>query len=160
MQDKRVFPFQEDAAMDNPDKAVSVPVHFWVIAVLSLLWHAVGAADYIATQLEIEAWLSGFSEEQLAYFLGFPKWVVAFWAISIWTAVFGSLALLLRRSWAFHLFVASLIAMLVTAFHNFVLSNGAEIMGMFGVAFSLVILAINVFLIVYSRAMIRRGVLR
>jgi len=136
------------------------PLHFWIVAVLALLWNAVGAFDYLATQLRLESYMSGFGEEQLAFFYGLPTWAVAAWAIAIWSAVFGSLALLFRMRWAVALFIISLAAMLISAFHNFVLSNGLEIMGAFGAVFSGVIAAIGVFLIVYSRAMLRRGVLR
>lgn len=144
----------------NDTAASRPPVHFWIIAVLALLWNAVGAFDYLATQLQLESYMAGFSDEQLAYFNNFPKWAVACWAIAVWSAVFGALALLIRQRWAFHLFVISLIAMLITSFYNFVLSDGAEIMGAFGVIFSAVIVAIGIFLVFYARAMARRGVLR
>lgn len=143
---------------DTP--ATRPPLHFWIVAVLAVLWNAVGAFDYVATQLPIESYMSGFSAEQLEFFYGLPGWAVAAWAIAIWSAVLGSLALLFWLRFAFHLFVISLLAMIVTSFQNFVLSNGAEIMGAVGVVFSLVIAAISVFLVLYSRAMQRRGVLR
>lgn len=65
-----------------------------------------------------------------------------------------------RLRWAYHLFIISFVAMLATSFENFVLSNGAEIMGAAGLIFSGVIVAIGIFLILYSRAMLQRGVLR
>lgn len=136
------------------------PLHFWIVAVLALLWNAVGAFDYLATQLRLESYMSGFSQEQLAFFYGLPTWVVAAWAIAVWSAVFGSLALIFRMRWALGLFVISLLAMLASAFHNFVLAEGLEVMGAFGAIFSGVIAAIGLFLVCYSRAMLRRGVLR
>jgi hypothetical protein len=29
------------------------PLHLWIVAVLALLWNAVGAFDYVATQLRL-----------------------------------------------------------------------------------------------------------
>lgn len=136
------------------------PIHFWIVAVLAVLWNAVGAFDFLATQLQMESWMAAFSEEQLAFFYGIPVWAVITWGIATWGALFGSLAMLVRLRWAWHLFVLSLVAMLATSFQNFVLANGAEIMGTGGMIFSGVIVAIGIFLVFYSRAMLQRGVLR
>jgi len=135
------------------------PWHLWVIGVLTLLWNAVGAFDYVATQLELESYMSNFTPEQLAYFYDFPAWLVAFWALAVWSAVGGSLALLFRSRLAAPLFLISLISMIVTSIHNFVLSNGAEVMEQGGVIFSIVIAAVSILLVLYSRSMVSRGVL-
>ncbi len=140
--------------------AARAPIHFWIVAVLAILWNAVGAFDFLATQLQMESYMSAFSEEQLAFFYGIPTWAVITWGIATWGALLGSLAMLVRLRWAWHLFVLSLIAMLATSFQNFLLSNGAEIMGTGGMIFSGVIVAIGIFLVFYSRAMLQRGVLR
>ena len=136
------------------------PLHFWIVAVLAVLWNAIGAFDYVATQLRLESYISQFSAEQLEYFYSIPTWAVAAWAIAIWSAVLGSLAMLLRLRWAFHLLVLSFLAMIASTIQSFILSDGAEVMGTAGAIFSAVIVAIGLFLIVYNRAMIRRGVLR
>lgn len=129
------------------------------MGVLSLLWNAVGAFDYLATQLELEFYMSQFTEQQLAYFYGFPSWAVAGWAFGVWGSVVGSIALLLRKKWAVPAFAVSLAGMLVSTIYNFVLSNGAEIMGSGGMVFSFVIWMIAIFLLVYARAQAQRGVL-
>ncbi len=144
--------------IDTP--ASRPPVHFWTIAVIAVLWNAVGAFDFIATQMQLESYMSAFTEEQLAYFYGIPAWAVATWGIATVSALFGSVAMLLRLHRAYELFIISFIAMLMTSFQNFVLSNGAEIMGAAGLIFSGVIVAIGIFLIFYNRAMLQRGVLR
>jgi hypothetical protein len=59
------------------------PMHLWIIGILSLLWNAVGAFDYSATQLRLESYMSQFTAEQLEFFYGFPAWTKAFWAIAL-----------------------------------------------------------------------------
>lgn len=137
-----------------------VPRHFWIVGVLSLLWNAVGAFDYAATQLRIESYMSAFTPEQLEYFYGFPAWVVAAWAIAVWSSLLGSLGLLLRKTWAVWLFGIAIVGMVLTALHNFVLSDGLAVMGTGAVAFTAVIWLIAFFLFFYARAMSKRGVLR
>jgi hypothetical protein len=139
----------------------ATPLHLWIVGALSLLWNAVGAFDYLMTQTRNQAYMSQFTPQQLEYFYGFPAWVDGAWAIAVWGSVLGSVLLLLRRRQAVPVFVVSLAAMVVTTVHNYVLSDGLEVMGGAGpVVFSAVIFVVGVLLVVYSRAMARRGVLR
>lgn len=137
-----------------------VPRHLWVVGVLTLLWNAIGAFDYAATQFRIEAYVSQFTPEQLEYFYGFPAWAVASWAIAVWSSLLGSLGLLLRKAWAVWLFGLALAGMAITFVYNFLLSDGLSMMGTGGAIFTAVIWAVAIFLFFYSRAMARRGVLR
>ena len=137
-----------------------VPVHLWIVGVLALLWNSIGAFDYLATQLQLEFYMSGFSEQQLAYFYGFPAWAVAGWAFAVWSSVVGSIALLLRKKWAVAAFAVSLAGMLVSSIYNFGMSNGAEIMGTGGVIFSVIIWVVAILLLLYARTQAQRGVLK
>jgi hypothetical protein len=138
---------------------VKAPVHFWIISIVSFLWNSVGAFDYSASQLRLEFYMSQFTSEQLAYFSGFPAWAVAAWAVGVWGALLGSLALLMRKSWAVVLFGASVLGLAASTVYNFVLSNGMEVMGEGGAMFNAVIWVIALFLFFYARAMAKRGIL-
>jgi hypothetical protein len=142
------------------ESSIRVPRHLWIVGGLTLLWNAVGAFDYTATQMRLASYMSQFTPEQLAYFNSFPSWVVSGWAIAVWASLLGSLCLLLRKDWAVWLFGAALVGMALTTFHNYVLTNGMALMGAGGAAFSVVIWIIAVALFFYARAMARRGVLR
>jgi hypothetical protein len=135
------------------------PVHLWIVGVLALLWNAMGAFDYLATQLKLDFYMSQFSEEQLTYFYGFPAWAVAGWAFGVWGALAGAVGLLLRRAWAVWAFAVSLAGMAVSSIYTFVLSNGAEMMGAEGAVFSAVIWVVAIFLLLYALALSRRGLL-
>jgi len=137
-----------------------VPRHLWIVGGLSLLWNAVGALDYSASQLRIESYMGQFTPEQLAYFYGFPAWAVAAWAIAVWGALLGSLSLLLRKAWAVLLFGVSIVAMVLTGIYSYVLTDGLALMGTGGAIFTAVIWLIAFSLYFYARAMVRRGVLR
>ena len=139
---------------------VKTPIHLWIVGVLALLWNAVGAFDYVATQTQMESYMSQFTPEQLDYFYGFPTWVVAAWAIAVWSSLLGAVALLVRKKWAVVMFGLAIVGLLITSVHNFVLSNGAQIMGDMAVKFTVVIWIIAIFLLFYARAMAGRKVLR
>jgi hypothetical protein len=136
------------------------PIHLWVVGVVSLLWNAVGCFDYLATKLPIEWYMDQFTEAQLAYFYGVPAWFTVFWALGVWGALAGSVGLLLRRRWAVAAFAVSLLGLIVTTVYTVFLSDGLEIMGGEGAAFSAVIFVIAVLLLVYARRMAAVGVLR
>ena len=135
------------------------PWHLWVIGIVALLWNLVGAYDYLMTQTENAAYMGRFTAEQLEYWYGFPTWVVASWAIAVWGGVLGAVLLLLKKRLAAPVFLVSFLAMVLTSIHNFLLSDGAAIMGMPAVAFSGVIFLFALGLWLYARAMARQGVL-
>ena len=136
------------------------PVHLWIVGVLAVLWNAMGAFDYAATQLKLEFYMAQFTQEQLDYFYSFPAWMDAAWAIAVWSSLLGSLALLLRKSWAVGLFGLAILGLAVSTVYNFVLSNGLEMMGTGAAMFTAVIWVIAVLLLFYARAMAEKGVLQ
>ena len=138
---------------------VKTPIHLWIVAVLAVLWNAGGAFDYTATQYQLVSYIGQFTPEQLDYFFAFPAWMVAAWAIAVWTSVLGSLSLLLRKIWAVWLFGISILGLAVSTVYNFVLSDGMEIMGSEGATFTAVIWLIALFLYFYAKAMAARKVL-
>ncbi|MBI1237536.1 MAG: hypothetical protein GC188_12710 [Alphaproteobacteria bacterium] len=114
------------------DTRTKTPVWFWILSVIGLLWFAMGAFDYSATQLRLDFYMSAFTEEQLAYFYGFPAWYVATWAISVWGAVAGAVLLLMRKKAASLLFLISLISFVIGAIYSYGFTNAMEMMGGIG----------------------------
>lgn len=80
--------------------------------------------------------------------------------IGVWGAVFGALLLLARRRLAVGVFLASLMGVVVTSFHNYILSNGMDVSGdPISLGFAAVIFLVALGLFLYARSMRRRGVL-
>lgn len=148
--------------MTVPPRAsnVATPWHLWLVGALALLWNSMGAFDYLMTQTRNASYMSQFTPGQLAYFYAFPAWVVSTWALSVWGGVLASVLLLLRNRWAVTVFGVSLVTMVITTIYNFGLTDGAEVMGTFGVVFSAVIFALAVALFLYARHLASLGVLR
>jgi hypothetical protein len=136
------------------------PRHLWIVGILAVLWNAIGAFDYSASQLRLDFYVSQFTPEQLEYFYGFPTWAVACWAIAVWGSLLGSILMLLRQRLAVPVFGIAIVAMVLTTVQNYLLSEGLRIMGSGAAVFSAVIGFIALFLFFYSRAMATRGVLR
>lgn len=143
------------------NSAVKAPWHLWVIGIVGLLWNAMGAMDYVMTKLRNEEYMAAFTAEQLEFFYGFPLWVNATWAIAVWGGVIGAILLLLRKSSAVWVLLISFLAMVVTAIHNYGLSNGMEVIGdTFSLVFTALIFLVGLALYLYAKSMRAKRVLK
>jgi hypothetical protein len=149
--------------MADPTTPASKAVwHLWAVGVLSLLWNAVGAFDFCMTESRNADYLKGFTPAQIEFFHGFPFWVVAAWGIAVWGGVLGSVLLLARRRAAVPVFLVSLLAMVLTAVHNYLLSDWLKVAGggVGPLIFSAVIFVICLVLWLYAKSIRAQGVLR
>jgi hypothetical protein len=137
------------------------PWHLWVVGGLSLLWNLFGVYDLTMTLSQGEEYLRSMkmTDPQVAYFNAMPAWVYAPWALGVFGAAMGSILLLLRRRWALHAFVLSLVGLLISMVYTFLLSDGGRVMGDANY-FQIVILAACLFFVWYAWRMTKRGVLR
>lgn len=146
--------------MSESNTTTKAPWHLWVVGIVGLLWSAMGAMDYVMTQTKNVEYMAAFTPEQLDFFYGLPVSIVAAWAIAVWGGVVGAIFLLFKKSLAVTLFLLSFIAMVITAIHNYGLSNGLEVIGdTFSLVFSAIIFVVALLLYLYARAMKQRGVL-
>jgi hypothetical protein len=118
-----------------------------------------GVFDYLATQLKMDSYMSAFTEEQLDYFYGFPAWAISGWAIAVWIGLAGTVGLLLRRKWSVLAFSISLAGLALSSIYTLVLTDGLVIMGASATVMTVLIWAVSIFLIWYSRLQAKTGVL-
>ncbi|MBU3822243.1 hypothetical protein KO566_09240 [Flavobacteriaceae bacterium XHP0103] len=131
--------------MTNSNSRVKPPVWFWIVSVLALLWNAMGVDQYLGQAYKTERWRSTMTEEQQEMVLDFPSWVTAAFAIAVFAATLGALGLLIRKKWAYKLFVLSLIAVIVQM--GYVIFQGHfDNMGM-----TISIIIVSVFLVWFSK---------
>jgi len=77
----------------------AVPGWFWAVAVLALLWEAMGCYAYLSTITSVDDTL--------------PAWVSAAFAVAVWVGVSGAILLLMRQRLARTAFAVSLLAAIV-----------------------------------------------
>jgi hypothetical protein len=92
---------------------VKAPTWFWIAAVVTLLWSLVGVASYVADVTMTEEALRKLPEAQQQVYDARPAWVVGVYAVAVFAALAGSIALLLRRRVATTLFAISLLAVVI-----------------------------------------------
>ncbi len=145
----------------------ATPWHLWVVGGVSLLWNAIGANDYLQSQLRNRTYLESMTgtyditvDEMMAYIDGFPAWAEASWAFGVWGSVLGSLLLLFRSRFALWAFLISVIGAVVTSSYQFSGAMPEELQGSGQWIFAAIIWAITLGLIYYSLRMRKAGVLR
>ena len=135
--------------------AIATKIHwsFWAIGAFALVWNGLGAANFFA-QMSPDI-LATYRESERAIVESRPAWATAAFAIAVFGGALASALLLLRKSLALQVFVASLFGVIVTMLHT--LGSGidfgpAEIIGII-----LMPLAVALFLIWYARHAANKG---
>lgn len=132
-------------------------VWFTVVAVLALLWNLLGCIAFFSDLRLSPDDLAKLPAAQQALYAARPVWAVAASGVAVFGGVLGSIGLLLRRKWAFPVFVLSLLGILIQDLALFVLADGASLAGPVAVVMQAVVLAIGLGLVLLSRKWIARG---
>jgi hypothetical protein len=142
------------------------PVHLWIVGILSLLWNAFGAYDYVMTRMRNTDYLAGMMPEvdpnaTLAWVDSFPIWAQFGWGLGVWGGLVGAVLLLMRHRWAVWAFALSLFGAILGLGYQIVAAPplaGAE--GMMFEIMPYVIILVAVAFAWYARDQHRKGVLR
>lgn len=137
-----------------------VPVWFWIVAVILVLWNGYGVWDFIGTNFMADTYLQAYTPEQQAYFTGFPMWFTVIWAVAILTAFFGAVALLIRNPLAVSLSFASVVLYILASICSLFVLGGMAVMGMVGLIFTVVLFLILLAQFWVARWAVGRGILR
>jgi fucose 4-O-acetylase-like acetyltransferase len=137
----------------NEEAAGGVHWSFWVIGAVALIWNALGSMNYIMQTSP--GTLAGYPEAARTLVETRPAWATGAFAIAVFGGALGCVLLLLRRSVAFYLFIASLIGVIVTNIHTLGVPGSVEIC-----VGSLISLVVAAFLFWYSRMIERKGWIR
>ena len=136
---------------------VSPPVWFWIVAAICLVWNLLGVMAYISQVTMSPEDLAALPEAERLFYESRPAWATAAFAIAVWGGALGSLTLLLRKSFAFHLLLASLIGILVQMFHSFFISNSFEVFGPGRAIMPIMVIVIGIALVWFTRSSKTKG---
>ena len=98
------------------ENAGGVHWSYWVISAVALIWNLMGVINFFV-QMNPDV-LAAYRESERAIIEGRPLWATVAFAIGVFGGAFGCLLLLLRKSAAYYVFVASLFGVIVTMAHT------------------------------------------
>ncbi len=100
----------------NDETVGRVHWSFWAIGAVTLIWNVMGVINFFM-QMNADA-LASFPESHRAIIEGRPAWATGAFAIAVFGGALGCLLLLLRKSAAYYLFIASLLGVIVQLIHT------------------------------------------
>jgi len=100
----------------NDETVGGVHWSFWAIGAVTLIWNVMGVINFLV-QANADA-LASFPESHRAIVEGRPAWATGAFAIAVFGGALGCLLLLLRKSAAYYLFIASLLGVIVQLIHT------------------------------------------
>lgn len=137
----------------NDESAGSVHWSFWVVGAVTLIWNVMGCINYVMqTNPDM---LAAYRESERAIIEGRPLWATGAFAIAVFGGAIGCLLLLLRKSSAIYLFMASLLGVIVTTIHTLGIGTDFGIGEIVGIILMPVLVA--AYLIWYSKRAERKA---
>jgi hypothetical protein len=134
----------------NPPAKRSVPVWYWVIAVVAVLWNLMGCAALATELFAQEAMMESMTEPQKAWARSIPTWIYFVYGVAVGTGVAGSVGLCLRSGWSVWLFAISLVAVLIQMVHTMLIAGGLAVMGPGGAIMPTLVIVLAAFLLWFS----------
>ena len=130
------------------------PVYFWIASIIALVWNAFGVYSYIIQAFSDSGQFNELSNTDQNIAINFPAWYISAFAIAVFAGLLGSIFLLLRKRWAYFLFIISFLATGLQQFYVLTEINPRDIF------LSLSALVIAAFLVWFSKRAIARAWLK
>ncbi|RVT94723.1 sugar transporter [Sphingomonas crocodyli] len=136
----------------------AVPIWFWILTILLLLWDLMGVAAFCMQYMMGPTELAQLPPDQREAFSSMPSWAWAAYGIGTIGGALGSLFLLFRMKLAQPLYIVSLVAVLAqfgwTFFGYGMINDPAVAMK---AAFPVVIIVLAIFQLWFAGFAIKRG---
>ena len=118
----------------------------WVVYV-AVAWNIIGVVQfYFHISITAEQ-LATMPIEQQQLITSMPDWVNIAFGIAVIFGLLGSIALVLKKALALHLFLVSMLGILVQNYYSFFMSNAIDVMGPAAAAIPTMVFAIGALLI-------------
>ena len=140
-----------------PSISEKLPIWFWIIAGVALLWNALGVMAFVMQVAMSPEALAALSEAERALHEGFPVWALAAFATAVFGGTLGSVFLLMRRAVAYPVFILSLFGIIVQMIYNFLIAETIDVYGPGGTIMPIMILVFGAFLVWFSKSSKQKG---
>jgi len=143
----------------NQDK-ISPSIVFWTISIIALLWYLMDMSAFFMRMFMSDEALLAMAENQRQHIQNIPLWVNFVFAFEVFGGTLGCISLLLKKKWAYPLFIISLFAVLAQTTYIYFLSDSITVMGAMAIVMPLVAIVIGSGLIFHAKSSISKGWLR
>jgi uncharacterized membrane protein len=144
----------------NDQQKVSVPLWFWGIAVVALLWNILGCVILLSEVFAQEAMMESMTDAQKDWTRSTPSWIYFVFAISVSSGIAASICLLVRNKLSVQLFTISFVAVLIQMVYTMWIAGGLEVMGPSGAVMPAIVVTLSIVWLLFSLHFKSRGWLR
>jgi len=113
--------------MEN--EKIKLPVWFWIVATISLIWNLLGVVSFYMHVFISKEALAALSVAERDLFNSYPLWTNIVFAIAVFFGFACSLGLVLKKKWSKMAFIISLIAIVPQMIHNVFVTKSIEVYG-------------------------------
>jgi len=132
-------------------KMKKVPTIFWVIAVIAVIWNAMGVMAFFA-QINMSAdAIAALPEAEQELYDKYPMWTKIAFAVAVFGGLLGSIGLLMRKSWASLILKISLVGIIVQMIHSLFIAKATDVYGPGAAVMPIMVVLFAVFLVWYAR---------
>ena len=133
----------------SDESTTAVHWSFWLTGALCLVWNLLGVMAYMQ-EVNPDS-LAAMPEDYRTMVEMRPAWATGAFAIAVWGGALGCVLLLLRKSIAFYVLVASLLGVLVQMTYGLVVAESRMSFGPSEIAMAIMIPAVALLLVWYSK---------
>lgn len=139
------------AEAENEKSALKLPIWFWIISTLGLLWFLMDLMAFVMRIFMFDTMMSGMPENQQSLYLVMPSWVNGVFSLEVFGGVFGCIGLLLKKKWALVFFIISIVGVLTQTCYVYFMSDAISLMGAPAIIMPLVAIFIGLGLIAFTK---------
>ena len=136
-----------------------IPVWFWVVTIIALLWNLMGVFSFFAHVFISDAALQALPTEEQAIYASYPMWTQVVFGLATFGGLFGCIALLLKKQIAGRFFLISLVAILIQMSHSMFFTDSIEYYGPQSVFMPILVIVIGIVLLWFSRFCTKKDIL-
>ena len=140
--------------MNSTDSVSKVPISFWVVAGLGVLWNGFAVVAFWLTGTHDQQTMAQTPPEMALALTQTPTWAIAAWGLAVVAALVGSLLLVFRRKLAVPAFVVSLAGLVVLTIYQFASNMPMSLLQVVMIWF------VALFLLRFSNSEASKGLLR
>lgn len=139
--------------------AEKAPTWFWAVAIIALIWNALGVGAYFQQMLMSAEDFAALPELQRNLLISQPFWATAAFAIAVFAGLAGAITMLMRKRIAVRIFFLSFVGVLVQYSSYVILDGYLEFIGSQGWVMPILIPVFALAFILLARKFETDGVL-
>lgn len=124
----------------------TAPKWVLIVGVVLILWNLGGASMFVLDMMRSPEEIAALPADQQALWSQMPGWAWAAYGISTIGGLLAAIGIVMRKKWAVHLALVSVIAVIVNFIPAFFMSEGVDVWQPQFYVFPLVILALALFM--------------